>query len=158
MRAQSQNLVSPRSDGSIPPLEQLAPNPHDSSPNYLPPANQQNSVRQQYTVYSGQKTPEENYIVPLLTALVEFGGSARMTPIIDRVGEIMRDQLNEKDWELLPSGKEIRWKNSVQWLRFRLKERGYMSSNTPHGIWGISEKGRQYLRSFNNNLPTEDIL
>ncbi len=140
---------------SPPPLEQSASN---LSPNDLSPSHQQINNRQKYIIYGGKKTPEEDYLVPLLTALVELGGSARVATVIDRVGEMMKDKLNETDREKLSSNNSIRWKNTVQWLRLRLIERGYMSSSTPYGIWGISEKGRQYLYLVNNNLPNEDIL
>ena len=143
---------------SAPQLERSASNSNYSAPNYDLSSHKQKSVRQQYTINGGQRTPEEDYIIPLLTALVELGGSAKVSHVIDRIGEIMKDNLNETDWDLLQSNKSIRWRNTVQWLRYRLIERGYMSSNTPYGIWGISEKGRQYLSSINNNLPTKDIL
>jgi hypothetical protein len=95
----------------------------------------------------GLKTPQEAYRVPILQALVELGGRSDLQPVLDRVYEIMKGQLNEHDLALLPSdGVTPRWRNTAQWERNSLREEGLLRDDSPHGTWEISEQGRQLLK------------
>ena len=75
-----------------------------------------------------------------------------MSEILDRVGEIMKDKLNEIDKTRLKSSPHpIRWMNAAQWARNTLvHELGYMKKESPHGIWEISKRGIDYLKSNTN--------
>src|SRR3989442_1235649 len=55
-------------------------------------------------IQRGEKTPEPEFIVPILQALVEAGGRGRTSDIVDRVGQIMKDRLNEYDHKALATG------------------------------------------------------
>ena len=48
------------------------------------------------------------------------------------------------DYEKLRSG-EVRWENAVAWTRNKLKDEGFLSSDSPHGVWEISNEGKAYL-------------
>ena len=95
----------------------------------------------------GLKTHQDEYRLPLLQALVELGGSSNLQPVIDRVGEIMKDTLNEYDYEPLKSdpGKP-KWRNTTQWVRYSLVKEGLMKADSPVGIWQISQEGRRWLQ------------
>lgn len=94
------------------------------------------------------RTPEEDYIIPLLESLVELGGRARTKDVLDRVYQKMKDQLTEADKEKLPKGQDIRWRNTVQWCRFALVKEGLITPNTPRRTIEITEKGREYLKKW----------
>lgn len=95
---------------------------------------------------NGLKTPETTYYVPILTVLVELGGSANLNDVLDRVYDRVRDQLNEYDHMALPSdGVTPRWRNTAQWARNSLRQQGYLKNDSLRGIWEISDAGRDWL-------------
>ena len=55
-------------------------------------------------IQRGEKTPEAEYVVPILQALVQAGGRGRTAEIVDRVGQIMKGRLNEYDYKQLGAG------------------------------------------------------
>jgi len=94
----------------------------------------------------GIRTKEESYYIPILTVLKESGGSGRMSDVIDRVGEIMKNVLQDVDYDPLASDpRNPRWRNTAQWARHALVLEGLMKKNSPRGIWEISDKGEEYL-------------
>ncbi len=99
----------------------------------------------------GERTPEPEYVIPILQALVEAGGRERAAVIVNRVGEIMKDRLNEHDRMLLPSGAEVRWRNAAEFCRNTMvhtKDRPpLLSPDSPHGYWEITDAGREHLKS-----------
>lgn len=94
----------------------------------------------------GLRTREEEYELPILQSLAELGGRATVKEVLKMVYEKMKDKLNEFDLQPLKSGYDLRWRNSAQWCRFALTKRGLLSSDSPRGVWQITEKGRDYLR------------
>ncbi len=96
----------------------------------------------------GLRTPDAEYVRPILESLVELGGSARIGDVLDRVYRKMRPLLNEHDLAPLPSDQDTpRWRNAAQWVRYGLAQQGLMRSDSPRGIWEISEAGRRWLES-----------
>lgn len=96
----------------------------------------------------GETTPQTDYTLPILETLIEMGGSGRMSAVLDRVYDKMKDRLTPKDLEKVPSGTVIRWKNYAQWERQRLKSEGYLKKDSPFGIWEITEEGRKLYESL----------
>lgn len=95
----------------------------------------------------GLRTPEDAFRRPILEALVELGGSAPIGEVLERVETKMKHVLNEYDWQPLPSDpKSVRWKNTAQWCRNTLVREGLMKSDSPYGIWEISDAGRKWLK------------
>lgn len=104
----------------------------------------------------GLKTPQQAYCVPILEALVARGGSAPMADILDDVRERMRGQLNKYDLEPLPSDPtQLRWRNTAQWARNWLRERGYIRDDSPAGVWAISDAGRAQLEKWRKEQATQ---
>jgi restriction system protein len=95
----------------------------------------------------GTITTHKELRIPLLRALVMLGGSGKTKQVVDQVGKLMEGKLKPKDFELLKSGPEtVRWRNKVMWARNSLvNELGYMRSDSPFGVWAISDKGRKWL-------------
>jgi len=92
----------------------------------------------------GTILPEKEYWIPILQVLDDRGGRAPSVEAIDRVGELMKDRLLDADREEISTG-ETRWRNRTQFARLRMKERGLLASDSPRGIWEITDKGRTYL-------------
>ncbi len=91
----------------------------------------------------GVKTPEEAYRRPILETLVELGGSGPTKRILRLVEQKMRSTLNEYDYQPLPSNPTCsRWNNTAQWCRMTLIKEGLLRSDSPRGIWEITEVGR----------------
>lgn len=94
----------------------------------------------------GLRTPGDAFRVPILQSLTELGGSGAMADVLDRVEAKMRNQLNAYDRSTLPSDPtQTRWRNTAQWARNAMVREGLMSSDSPRGIWEITEAGRRWL-------------
>ncbi|NLI61611.1 MAG: hypothetical protein GX375_09330 [Clostridiales bacterium] len=94
----------------------------------------------------GVRTPESAFIKPILEVLIELGGSAPMAKVLDLVKLKVEGQLQEVDYQPLPSDpKIIRWRNTAQWARQDLVTKGFLKNDSPRGIWEISDKGRQLI-------------
>lgn len=95
----------------------------------------------------GERTPEEEYRLPILRALVAMGGEGKMQAVVDRVYQEMKSRLKPVDLEPLPSDANTpRWRNTAQWERLRMVDEGLLRNDSPRSIWAITEKGREYLR------------
>jgi restriction system protein len=78
----------------------------------------------------------------ILQVLAEMGGSGATADVVDRVGERMKDRLTEVDYERLPSSPhDLRWRNTAQWARFQLVQRGLLKDDSRRGTWELSEAG-----------------
>ena len=94
----------------------------------------------------GIRTPESAFTKPILEALVELGGSAPVSNVLDLVGPKVEKQLKDVDYQPLPSDSNtLRWRNTAQWARNNLVKQGLLSNDSPRGIWEISETGRRWL-------------
>jgi hypothetical protein len=92
----------------------------------------------------GLRTPNDAFHLPILKALVQLGGSGQVQEVLKIVEEMMADQLNKYDYQSIPSNpKIIRWENNAQWARVKLIEQRYMASDSPRGIWEITDAGRE---------------
>ncbi len=95
----------------------------------------------------GLRTPEDAYRRPILEILLETGGSASVGQMLDRVERKMGNALNDYDRQPLPSEPHtIRWRNSAQWCRNTMVQEGLLKSDSPRGIWEISDRGKESLK------------
>jgi hypothetical protein len=93
----------------------------------------------------GSILPVGDYWLPILSILVEAGGSAPANDVIETLEERMGDVLKDRDRQALRNG-EVRWRNRARFARLRMKERGLLSDTSQRGIWDITELGRAYLK------------
>jgi len=92
------------------------------------------------------KTHAKYFRIPILRALVELGGTGETAKVVDRVGEMLADQLNDYDREKLASGHEVRWRNTAGWVRNTLKNEGLISGQSVKGTWEVTDAGVEYLK------------
>jgi len=104
------------------------------------------SVEAPKRLQRGLRTPEAAFRVPILQTLTELGGSASAGDVLQRVYDKVKHLLNEYDLQSLPSNPaEPRWRKTAQWCRYSMVKDGLLASDSPIGIWEITEKGRAEL-------------
>jgi hypothetical protein len=92
----------------------------------------------------GSLLPLTAYWVPILRILDEAGGAAPSGDVLEALDERMGDMFTKKDREQISSG-AIRWRNRARFARLRMKERNLLSGTSQHGVWEITDEGREYL-------------
>lgn len=94
----------------------------------------------------GLRTGTDSFRYPILAAIVRLGGSGQVREVLRVVEEILSEQLNTYDYQPLPSDPNaVRWKNTAQWVRYNMVQDGWLASDSPRGVWEITEAGRQAL-------------
>jgi restriction system protein len=78
------------------------------------------------------------YWNPILTALRELGGSARLGEVFDWVAEHLRISGEERAVQHRSGGS--RFENDIAWARFYLVRGGYLESSR-RGVWALTEQG-----------------
>ena len=86
----------------------------------------------------GLKAPEQAYRRPIIEALYELGGSASVHDVLKVIEGKMKPLLTEVDYHKLPSGADIRWRNTACWVRNTLVKDGLLKSGS------ISPEKRAY--------------
>jgi restriction system protein len=94
----------------------------------------------------GLRTPESAFYCPILQALSDLGGSAKRSEVFLALQQSMRDVLKPIDYQTLSSEtQQMRWQNSAQWARNLMVKDGLLRSNSPPGLWEITENGRAFF-------------
>jgi hypothetical protein len=88
-----------------------------------------------------EKFPQAAYRTPILKALQQMGGQGAMADVLNAVYESVKEHLTEADRQMLPSGTDIRWRNTAAWERFAMVKQGLLKSTSPHGLWELTDKG-----------------
>ena len=94
------------------------------------------------------KVPQHfRYIIPIVGALKDLGGSGKSSDVIDLIVE--KQGISEQ--ELLEVNKKGQPKIRMQiyWARFFLAKTGYLSS-PKWGVWNLTEKGLKFDFSCEN--------
>jgi hypothetical protein len=95
----------------------------------------------------GIRTPENQYRAPILNVLMDMGGSGKAADVLEQVGKIMKPALKKVDFEPLASGPDNpRWRNAAQWARNSMVKEGLLKSDSPRGVWAITDAGRRFLQ------------
>jgi len=94
----------------------------------------------------GMRTPESAYYLPILRVLRQLGGTGRVSQVLELVYAEMEDRLRPANFQPMPSGRETRWRNTAQWARYSMVEKGLLDRNAPRRFWTITPKGMAYLR------------
>ena len=88
--------------------------------------------------------PRRHYALPILRALNQARGRAPANEVLNRVRELMADDLREVDLSQR-SGGQTYWENRTHDMRRELVARGLMMRDSPHGTWEITDAGRESL-------------
>lgn len=99
----------------------------------------------------GMRNPEPSFRQPILEAIMELGGSAPIDDVLGLVEQNMSKELNDVDYQPLPSDPNcLRWRNTAQWARYNMVQEGLLKSDSPRGIWEITEEGRRWLSEMHH--------
>lgn len=91
-------------------------------------------------------TPQPAFRIPILRALVDLGGKGRTPGVLENVEAQLSGTLDAVDRALVRSG-QVRWRNRAAWERQAMVNDGLLKSDSDHGMWEVSDKGRKYLES-----------
>ena len=105
-----------------------------------PPEPGRERRRKEATPLKKKKTPQKAFRAPLLEALYEFGGGARVHDLRPAMKKRMESRLLPGDFDLVTGGQE-RWWNAVCWERSNLAKEGYFRGDSRRGVWALSEEG-----------------
>ena len=75
----------------------------------------------------------------LIEALNELGGTARKNELYQRVEKKYEGRFLPGDFEYLPDGKRIAWKNYCDWEGTAMRKEGLLRTDSPRGVWQLSE-------------------
>lgn len=95
---------------------------------------------------SGEQTLYTQFDKPLLESLAALpGGKGTAEEVLQGMKSKMAPILKPKDFDVVSSGEE-RWRNTARWRRNALLKLGFLRTDSPRGIWEISEAGRAWLK------------
>lgn len=78
----------------------------------------------------------------IIDGIKELGGSAHKRDVFELVEKIYEGRFLPGDFDYLPDGKRISWKNYSEWEVTSLRKEGLLKSDSPRGIWELSEDHR----------------
>lgn len=78
------------------------------------------------------------WVMPLIAALKELGGSARPREVVGLIAK--NEQLSDEVLDKLNPAGGQKFPNQVHWARYYLAEDGYLD-RSKHGVWKLTEKG-----------------
>jgi len=91
--------------------------------------------------------PQKEYRIPILEALLEKGGKASQGEVFEIIEQKMSGDFNHLDLETLSDGYTKRWQKMAAWQRYTMVKEGLLRSDSPRGIWEITEKGKRFLEN-----------
>jgi hypothetical protein len=78
----------------------------------------------------------------IIEVLKSRGGRAKVAEALEGVGERLKDKFLPGDLEVRQDGKTPAWRNNAQWERLRMVHDGVLRSDSPNGVWELSEGRR----------------
>jgi len=92
----------------------------------------------------GNLTPQKDFWKPILETLVDEEGEANVQEVVEGVERKIKNQLKPGDNE--PNRDGIpKWVKAVHFQRLAMVHQGLLASDSPRGIWAITDQGRQWL-------------
>ncbi|MDP2758921.1 MAG: hypothetical protein Q8O64_00755 [Sideroxyarcus sp.] len=85
------------------------------------------------------KTPQKELRQLIICALAARGGRARMSEVLADLGGQLGGKLLPGDLVYRQDGKTIAWQNNACWERMYMRRDGVLRSDSPQGIWELSE-------------------
>jgi len=89
-------------------------------------------------------TPQREYRLPIADSLRELSGRAPADDVLKSVLKKVESALRPVDLELMENGGEPRWRLQARFERKNMVMDGLLKSDSAHGWWELTQKGRQY--------------
>jgi len=93
---------------------------------------------------TGELLPMAEYLLPVLRAVSQAGGSAWRAEVRDAVEAALAGRFTPVDRAPLQNG-QIRWENRLGFARLRLIERGHLRLGSRRGLWELTDAGVEEL-------------
>lgn len=91
-------------------------------------------------------TPQKMFRKTILETLVELGGRGDAQQVLRMVEQKMKGQMKPGDYAPNRDGFP-KWEKAVHFQRLTMVHEGFLASNSPRGIWEITNAGRKWLES-----------
>lgn len=88
------------------------------------------------------KTEAATFRRLIVEVLITSGGRAKVAEVLDGVEERLKGKLLPGDLGVRQDGRTLVWRNNAQWERSRMVRDGVLRSDSPNGIWELSEDHR----------------
>lgn len=95
----------------------------------------------------GIRLPISEYEMPILETVREMGGKASTARVLVGVEAKLRGRLPPEDYQFLPGGSDIRWRNRAQSEIYYLRKRGLLNPEAGRGILELTELGMKAVES-----------
>ncbi len=89
-------------------------------------------------------TPQKDFWKPILETLVDKGGQADVQEVVKGVERKTKNQLKPGDNELNRDG-TAKWVKAVHFQRLAMVHEGLLVSDSPRGVWAVTDQGRLWL-------------
>jgi hypothetical protein len=109
------------------------------------------SSKRRGPMQTGIRTPEREFILPILQSLIDKGGEAPASEVVEDVKERMKHILKPTDFQTTETTDQPRWKVSLYLARSEMIRKGLLRSDSPRGVWAISDAGRQYAQHMQSS-------
>jgi hypothetical protein len=103
-----------------------------------PPASTNQKGNRSRSLKTDKKVLREIIIKSLRT----LGGRARVTAVIEEMGQLLNGKLLPGDLEWRESTSEYAWQNNAKWERYHMTQDGILCSDSPRGYWELNEDHR----------------
>lgn len=97
-----------------------------------------------------ERTQDKEFRVPILEFLaMQSDGHAPSKKVRESIEAVMAHKFTPDDREWMPNAGSERWWNSARWERkhMMLENPPLLNPDSVHGIWEITQAGREYLRT-----------
>jgi hypothetical protein len=119
----------------------------DKAEGNVAPKNVLTTIIEKKRQQNNELTPQKEFRPLLLKALLLLGGQAPVGKIRDSLQSRVKTILKPGDLELVSSG-DIRWWNAVCWERADLVREGLFRSDSPRGVWELTENGKSTAKKL----------
>ncbi len=90
------------------------------------------------------QTSMDTYVLAILEALEDVGGTAKTIDVLHSVGQTMKLQDSASEGASLP-GNAVRFRHSMRRARAAMVQQGLLRADSPRAVWEITEAGRTLL-------------
>jgi len=90
------------------------------------------------------QTSMDAYVLAILEALEDVGGTAKTIDVLRSVGQTMKLQDSASECASLP-GNAVRFRHSMRRARAAMVQQGLLRAHSPHGVWETTQAGRTLL-------------
>ena len=97
---------------------------------------------------SGNKTPQQEFRLPILRILSRLGGQGDRRRVLAELEKLMAGRLTGFDRADIKSG-TVRWQKSAEWEVSTMRQEGLLlpKNESPWGVWCLSPNGQKQSES-----------